>query len=201
MIAKTDFLTLPNLLTLSRLVASSVCLPFILVYFLPLHTVWINSSLAMLFVAVSLTDFFDGYFARRYSLESDLGKLLDPIADKFLLYATLTALLAAGKIFFAWVIILVGREFFIMGLRHIALSRHFTIPVSSMGKYKTALQMICLTFIIINPYQTLGLTGAFWWNGIEVCLLLCTSSVSLISAYHYYVRFITQLNAQGDRET
>lgn len=200
MIAKTDFLTLPNLLTLIRLIASSVCLPFFLVYFLPKHTVWINSILAIVFVAVSLTDFFDGYFARRYALESDLGKLLDPIADKFLLYATLTALLAADKIFFGWVIILIGREFFLMGLRHIALSRHFSIPVSQFGKCKTALQMLTLTFIIMNPYQALGLTGALWWNGMELCLLVCTSCVSLLSAYHYYVQFIIQLNSQGKVE-
>jgi CDP-diacylglycerol--glycerol-3-phosphate 3-phosphatidyltransferase len=200
MIAKTDFLTLPNLLTIIRLITSSLCLPFFLVYFLPWHSLWINSGLAIVFVAVSLTDFFDGYFARRYAQESDLGKLLDPIADKFLLYATLTALLAAHKIFFGWVIILIGREFFLMGLRHVALSSQFVIPVSYLGKGKTLLQMVCLTFIIINPYQALGIKQAFWWNSIELTVLILTNVLSLVSAHHYYMYFIAQLNDQKEKE-
>jgi CDP-diacylglycerol--glycerol-3-phosphate 3-phosphatidyltransferase len=126
--AQAQWLNLPILLTLSRLILSPLLLPVLLVYLLPFNNIFINSFLGFLFFLFSITDFFDGYFARRYKQETQVGKLLDPIADKFLLYSTLIGLLAADKIFFYWVIIIIGREFFVMGLRQIAFcSSCFTV--------------------------------------------------------------------------
>jgi CDP-diacylglycerol--glycerol-3-phosphate 3-phosphatidyltransferase len=116
--------------------------------------------------------------------------MLDPIADKFLFYSVLVGLLAANKIFFYWVIILIGRELFIMSLRQIALECHFSIPVSYVGKIKTAVQMVCLTFIIVNPAHKLGLFGAPRWNVTETVLLFITLLLSVWSAYLYYRRFV-----------
>lgn len=141
-------------------------------------------------MAFSLTDFFDGFLARRYHLESALGAMLDPIADKFLFYSVLVALLAAHKIYFYWVIILIGRELFMMSLRQLALENNFSISVSSLGKIKTALQMVCLAFIIVNPYQKMGLMGAWGWNGGELLLLLVTTFLSVWSAYRYFQLFV-----------
>jgi len=186
-------ITLPNWLTLIRLVCSPLFLPILFVYLLPQNIFWVNCALALLFVVFSLTDFFDGFLARRYGQESMLGNVLDPIADKFLLYATLIALQAAGKIFFYWVIILVGREFFVMGLRIIMLQHKMDISVSFKAKIKTAVQMVYLTFIIINPYQALGIRRALWWNGIEYGLLVLAIYLSLITAKNYYFIFMDRL--------
>lgn len=187
---------LPNWLTIIRLVVSPLTLPLLLVYFLPHNNVWLNSGLAFLFVLFGLTDFFDGYLARRLDQETSLGKMLDPIADKFLVYSTLVALLAAGKIFFYWVIIFIGREFFVMGLRAIALEHNLSVPVSLLGKIKTFFQMILLTWIIVNPYQKLGLHSHPIWNGGELFLLIMTLALSVISAKHYYTAFINAYMTQ-----
>ncbi len=184
-------ISLPLFLTLIRLVASPIILPFLFVYLLPLQCWWINIFLAVLFILFSVTDFFDGYIARKYQQESDLGKILDPIADKFLVFSALIALLAAGKIFFYWVVILIGREIFIMALRQLALEQNTTIAVSWAGKIKTTIQMIMITYVIVNPYQQNGIAFAPWWNGIELVLVLASIVLAVLSAYWYCQRYIT----------
>ncbi len=180
---------LPNRLTIIRLVVSPLLLPLLLVAFLPANLLWLNSILAFLFVLFGLTDFFDGYLARKLQQETSLGKMLDPIADKFLVYSTLVALLKADKIFFYWVILFIGREFFVMGLRSIALEHNLSVPVSWLGKVKTFFQMVLLTWIILNPYQkTLGY-GSIWNSG-ELCLLIITLALTIISAYQYFTAFL-----------
>jgi len=189
-------LNVPTTLTLIRLVLSPLILPVLLVNFLPYNSLLINICMALVFVGFSLTDFFDGYLARKNGQETALGTILDPIADKFLFYSTLIALLVAHKIFFFWVVILIGREFFMMGLRQVALEHHFSVPVSAFGKYKTALQMSCLTFIILNPYHAAGYSfqGLGLWNVIESVLLFLTISFSVVSAKTYFDNFMRQFN-------
>lgn len=172
-------------LTLIRLIFSPLVLPLLLVYLLPYNSLLINSCLATLFALLALTDFFDGYYARKYNQESTLGRVLDPLADKFLTYSALIALLAAGKIYFYWVIVLIGRELFVMGLRHIALEHEFSISVSKLSKLKTAILMICIAMIIVNPFQKMGV-NALYWNATEMGLLLVTLVLSLLSAEQYY---------------
>lgn len=189
-------LNTPTILTLIRLILSPLILPLLLVHFLPYNSLIVNIFMALVFVGFSLTDFFDGYLARKNGQETALGTILDPIADKFLFYSTLIALLVAHKIFFFWVVILIGREFFMMGLRQVALEHHFSVPVSSFGKYKTALQMSCLTFIILNPYHSAGwhMQGLGVWNVIESGLLFITISLSVLSAKSYYHAFMVQFS-------
>lgn len=183
--------TLPTVLTLTRLVLSPLMLPVLLVYLLPYNNFVINIALAVLFLLLSLTDLFDGYFARKFNQVTKLGKQLDPLADKFLSYSTLVALLAAGKIFFYWVIILIGRDFFVMGLRAIAQDRGLSIPVSFFGRIKTIGLTIFLAFIIFNPYQAAGLSNS--WNMIEAFLLVIVLLLSLLSAKNYYLQFREKL--------
>jgi len=185
----------PTLLTLVRL-GSPLILPLILVYFLPFNLLWVNVVLAVIFMLFGFTDFLDGYLARKYGQITVIGRLLDPVADKFLLYSTLVALLTAGKVNFYWVLILIGREFFIMGLRIIALEQKFYVPVSYLGKVKTTLQMMILGFIILNPYQQLGFTHALWWNSTEMFLLLMAVLFSLLSAKTYCDVFMRQLDGK-----
>ncbi len=187
---------IPTKLTLVRLIIAPIFLPFLLVYFLPYNNVLINGLLAQLFILFGLTDFFDGYLARRYHQETALGKILDPIADKFLVYSTLLALLAINKIYFFWVILFVGRDFFVMGIRQIALESNFSVPVSSGGKFKTAIQFIMLSFIIFNPYHHLGITGCMYWNLVEQSILFFALFLSLYTVYCYYKFFMSRLSAR-----
>lgn len=182
----------PTFLTLTRLIISPLVLPFFFVYVLPYNYVLLNGLLALFFLALSLTDLFDGYLARKFSQETVLGTMLDPIADKFLLYATLVALLAAGKLYFYWVIILIGREFFVMGLRAIALEHSFAIGVSQAGKLKTVIYTAFLTVVIANPYQAQGLSGAPLYNGVQTILLVLSLMLSLLSAKYYYDVFMRE---------
>lgn len=186
-------ISLPMMLTYIRLIGAPLVLPFFIVYLLPYNIFWLNSSLAFLFFLFGLTDFFDGYFARKYNQVTTIGSLLDHVADKFLLYSTLVALTTAHKLHFVWAILWIGREFFIMALRYIALEHNFLITVSSYGKLKTMMQIMCLTWVIINPGQTLYLS-TLSWNGIELILLVLATLISLGSAYHYFVLFMQRFN-------
>ena len=179
------------ILTFIRLIGSPFILPFFLVYLLPYNVLWLNYSLATLFFLFGLTDFFDGYLARKYDQVTPTGAMLDHVADKFLLYSVLIALVAAHKLYFFWAILWIGREFFIMALRQIALENNFSITVSSYGKLKTVMQIVCLTFVIINPYHQLGI-AAFYWNGTELLLLCSATGLSLASARDYFSVFMKE---------
>jgi CDP-diacylglycerol--glycerol-3-phosphate 3-phosphatidyltransferase len=183
-------ITIATWLTLVRLLAALFLLPLLLVYGLSINVLWLNGLLGLFFVLLGITDFFDGYIARKYHQETLLGAVLDPIADKFLLYSSLVSLLAVGRIQFYWVLILIGREFFIMGLRHVSLEQGFSIRVSSAGKIKTFLYIVALTWVIINPYYCIGIYNAPWWNGMQIVFLLLATAFSLFSAYRYYVVFM-----------
>src|ERR1700724_1506290 len=97
------FLNLPLALTLMRLIVAPCSIPFLIVHFSPYNCLHVNIFLACYFVFFGLTDFFDGYFARKFNQETILGAILDPLADKFLMYSALVALLAVGKIYYCWV--------------------------------------------------------------------------------------------------
>ncbi|QQR53395.1 CDP-diacylglycerol--glycerol-3-phosphate 3-phosphatidyltransferase [bacterium] len=173
-------LTLPNVLTLLRLILSPIFIPFLLVYLLPLNFFFLNVLLALIFILFGLTDFFDGYFARKWNQVTHLGALLDPIADKFLFCSTLISLLAAGKLFFYWVIILLSREFFVMGIRLIASERGYYIKTLFIAKIKTVVEVFFIASVIINPSTV---TSSFFnkWNIIEYLLLNSTLFIIVFS--------------------
>lgn len=185
---------LPTSLTLIRLVLSPLILPLFFVYFLPYNFLPLNIVLGFVFVLFGLTDFFDGFLARKYNQETELGRMLDPIADKFLVYSTLISMLVLNRIYFYWVVLLIGREFFMMGLRFIALSYHLQLPVSHGAKIKTAIQMLFLTILIVNPYHADGLFAAPWINGIEYGLLVIVLVLAYITTKQYYDAFMQQYN-------
>jgi CDP-diacylglycerol---glycerol-3-phosphate 3-phosphatidyltransferase len=184
---KEQIFTFPTILTLIRLVISPLFLPILLVGLLPYDIFWLNVVLAGFFVLLSLTDFFDGYLARKFHQETMLGRFLDPMADKFLFFSVLIALLVVKKIFFYWVIIFIAREFFVLGLRIFALEHALTIPVSWRGKIKTVIQMTYATVAISNPYH--HWSDAIFYNSLEYLLLALALVATWWSAYHYYTAF------------
>lgn len=142
---------IPNLLTFARVAAVPVCLGIILLDVPEKYT-----ALLWIFIAASLTDFLDGYLARKWGAVSALGTLLDPIADKLLVALMLTYLLTMkGLALLAPIAIILLRELYISGLREFLATRQITLPVSKGGKLKTATQMIAVTLLLaelaMNP--------------------------------------------------
>lgn len=178
-------------LTLIRLLSASLVVPFLLYWLLPHHNIYLNSGMALLFIVVSLTDMLDGYYARRLAQTSVMGSLLDPIADKLLVTATLVSLLAVRKIFFYWVIVFIARELLVTGLRLIAGEFGYPIKVSFVAKIKTTFQYFFLVWVILNPAQQAGMNSPVW-NGTELGLLTISLLLSIITAYQYYRHFIVR---------
>jgi CDP-diacylglycerol--glycerol-3-phosphate 3-phosphatidyltransferase len=105
---------------------------------------------AALFIAATITDFLDGYFARKYNMESDLGRLLDPLADKLLIASVMIMLIPLDRVP-AWIAaVIIGRELAVTGLRSIASEKHIIIAANWLGKYKTAFQCAAIIPLLIH---------------------------------------------------
>ena len=144
---------LPNRLTIFRVFLIPIILGCLFLNLTDLP--WIKSMHSTLgwiagwtFVAASVTDFFDGYFARKRGIVTVFGSFLDPIADKFLVVSSLIMLQGMGRIPVLIVIILVLREMYINSLRLLANERGFKVPVGQLGKWKTAFQMIGIPMLM-----------------------------------------------------
>jgi CDP-diacylglycerol--glycerol-3-phosphate 3-phosphatidyltransferase len=150
----------------------------------------LNDLLAVLFLVFGLTDFLDGFIARRYRQESSLGSMLDPIADKFLIHSALIGLLAAGKISFFWVLFFVCRDLCMMGLRQIAAEKAFSVPVSYWGKVRTVFVMLYIAIAIANPAKMLPWAEASTWYAVEYGALAIALFLNGFSLKRYYVHFM-----------
>ncbi len=159
---------LPNILTLSRIAVIPV-----LVLLVSVGAPWSAFGAALLFTLAGITDYFDGYLARERQLLSDFGRMLDPIADKLLVGATLMALVGFGHlpglgIYPAIVIML--REILVSGLREYLAGIRVGLPVTKLAKWKTGVQMVALGLLLLGhegarfmglsflPMDTLGAT-------------------------------------------
>ena len=137
----------PNKLTVARM----IMVPFLVVFLL---TGWggeANRYIALaLFVAASVTDWFDGHLARKYHLVTNFGKFMDPLADKLLVCSAMICMIELNRLP-AWiVIIIIGREFIISGFRLIAAENGVVIAANYWGKFKTASQMVMIILLILN---------------------------------------------------
>jgi cardiolipin synthase len=171
--------TLPNILTVSR----------ILVIPLIIGTFYIDGGTARwiacgLFIAAAVTDFFDGYVARRRNSVSSLGRFLDPIADKLLVAAVLLMLTAFGRVTQVSVlpaVVILLREILVSGLREFLADLRVGMPVSNLAKWKTGIQMTALPALLVGdaapywlPAQMIG----------EVCLW-AAAVLTLITGWDY----------------
>ncbi len=201
-----DIDNLPNRLTMFRI----ILIPIILLslFFNLSANPWVinhikalNYIAAWTFVAASITDFFDGYIARKKNIVTVFGSFLDPIADKFLVISSLIMLLALGRVHVLIVLILVLREMYITALRLLAMEKGLSVPVGTLGKWKTATQMIGVPFLMANDKP---------W-GIDMPLLgtvaiYLASIFSLYSALEYSIGLIKKIqklrkeNKQKKRE-
>jgi len=136
--------------------------------------------------------------ARKLKQETKLGRFINPIADHFLSFSTLIALLAVNKIFFYWVIILIGRPLSIMSLRIIALENDFPAPGSFWNKISHLAQTVFLAFVIANPYQKEGLKHMA--NRTELALLVVALFFALLATEKYVDSFIKQYKRRKAQE-
>src|SRR5580704_7881126 len=142
--------SLPNKLTVSRIAA----IPVILVLLMIRHP-WAAWLALVLFVAAGVTDLLDGYMARRDNQVSMIGQFLDPIADKLLIAAVILFLVANHQIsgLSIWpAVIILMREVAVSGLREFLAGVQVSVPVSNLAKWKTFLQIVALSFLIVGRY-------------------------------------------------
>src|SRR5437763_12647251 len=165
-------MNVPNALTVSRLVAIPVLMALLLLRF-PGH----DQLAALLFIVFSFTDTLDGELARRSGSVSDLGKFLDPLADKLFVLSVLIVLVQEGLVA-AWVVVVIfSRELIITILRSVAASQGRVIAAAPLGKTKTVMQMAAVTLLILQrPYPVLvplaglavGIAVVFTlWSGLD----------------------------------
>lgn len=139
---------LPNILTIARMV---LILP-LLGCFYP-EAAWARPAAFVLFALAAVTDFLDGWLARRYRLQSAFGEIFDPVADKMIVIATLLLLAAWGSlggISLAAAGAIVLRELFVSGLRELSGAEGDRVPVSKLGKWKTTAQLISLSLLLLG---------------------------------------------------
>lgn len=165
----------------------------------PFHMDWTlrlsPGRFASLLVAVAgLTDYLDGYFARKWKLESLLGKFLDPVADKLFLLVGLIMLMKLGRVDAWLVILLLSREFLITGLRGVAAAEGMVIAAGSGGKFKLTLQMIGLGFVMWY-----GNILGFKAYPIGMVVLYIALLISLLSGFQYLSDFFTGQIQRGKR--
>lgn len=175
-------ISIPIMLTCTRLF-SPLIMPLLIVQFWSTGSVVGHVFLTILFLIIGFTDVLDGYLARRFGEVTKLGRLLDPIADKFLIVSTLLALLAVGAIGFGWVLILILREIFVMAVRYVACEHGCTIPVSLLSKVKTWLQMMLIAYVL-SPFGVSGGSSALFFYYL---LVLATVICAVYAAYGYYL--------------
>ena len=170
--------SLPNLLTISRIVVIPVI--FMMVYIQ--SSVW-QLLAAVLFIVASITDYLDGYLARARNETSAFGRLLDPIADKLLVASALVVILAVPgmvvcKLSYIPVIVILCREILVSGLREFLMEVKVGMPVTRLAKWKTGFQMTALSMMLLK---------GFWlWGGIGEILLWIAGVLTFITGYQYF---------------
>lgn len=209
-------LNLPNALTISRI----FLVPLLVVVLLtpPWATAWIRQRVegmaslewladcaawlslwrevvaVVIFLVAAGTDWLDGFLARRRGEVTTLGKLLDPIADKLLTVSAFIALVEL-KLAPAWmVVVIVGREFAVSGMRSIAASRGVIIAASPWGKFKTVSQVVAITLLILTS------TLERWvsYGGLGVAALWVVMVLALFSMLHYFAEFVKRVDLGSD---
>src|SRR4051812_27393133 len=185
-------MNLPNTLTLVRMFLVPLLVVVLLTEFEGRQILGMPKEIAgaAIFAIASITDWLDGYLARRRRQVTWLGQMLDPIADKLLTSAAFISLVQLG-LAAAWMVaLIIGREFAITALRSLAYTKGITIPASPLGKIKMASQVTAILLLI------LGWRPLPWLAPIGYAALWVVMLTAVISAVDYSRRFLVLLNAR-----
>jgi CDP-diacylglycerol--glycerol-3-phosphate 3-phosphatidyltransferase len=185
------FFTLPTILTWTRIVA----IPLIVgVFYLPLAPQAANLLATVMFVVFAWTDWLDGYLARRLNQTSAFGAFLDPVADKFLVCATLLVLVHLQRTDVFVALIIIGREIAISALREwmakIGAAR--SVAVHMLGKLKTTFQMVAMPFLLYDG-RLLGLLDTRWWGNV---LIWIAAVLTVWSMVYYLQKALPEIRAR-----
>lgn len=178
-------MNLPNAITLARIFLVPFVVAVLLTTRIPNWEIWGVS----IFLGAALTDLLDGHLARRRGQVTTLGRLLDPIADKLLISSALISLVQLGLAPAWMVVVIIGREFAVSGLRSIAASEGFAIEASSLGKGKMVAQVAAVVGLILARVH------GGWLLQVSELLLLAVVVVALVSMVHYFLEFWSKIDS------
>jgi CDP-diacylglycerol--glycerol-3-phosphate 3-phosphatidyltransferase len=186
------FFNLPTLLTWARIVA----IPLIVgVFQLPLTEVQRNTVATVLFIVFALTDWADGYLARRLNMTSSFGAFLDPVADKFLVCAALLVLVEIDRVQSLIALVIIGREIAISALREwmaqIGASR--SVAVHMLGKLKTVVQMVAIPFLLYHGVL-FGIVDTQLWGTV---LIYIAAVLTIWSMIYYLQKALPEIRAKA----
>ncbi len=174
----------PNKITLFRIILIPA---FVLVFLLGNGSKWSDITALIIFGVASMSDFLDGYLARKNNQVTDFGKLMDPIADKLLVCIALICFVELRDSFPAWcAIVIITREFFISGFRELAADKGVIIQAGYWGKAKTVVQLFMCLFYIIEPVVTDA--GCSWFATVAAVLMYIATALTIISLVDYLVK-------------
>ena len=188
------FLTIPTAMTWTRIVA----IPLIIgVFYLPLPMAMCNTIAAILFMVFAATDWLDGFLARRLNQTSSFGAFLDPVADKFLVCASLLVLVHLQRTDVFVALIIIGREIAISALREwmAQIGASKSVSVHMLGKLKTAVQMVAIPFLLYDGVVFQVVDTHFWGQ-----ILIWLAAVLTIWSMAYYLqKAIPEIRARVKR--
>lgn len=185
------FWTLPTLLTWARIVA----IPLIVgLFYLPIDVPTQNLVATVLFIVVALTDWADGWLARRLNQTSSFGAFLDPVADKFLVCAALLVLVHLGRLHALIALVIIGREIAISALREwmAQIGASASVAVHRVGKLKTAAQMVAIPFLLYDR----PLFGVIDTHGVGTALIVIAATLTIWSMVYYLQKALPEIRAK-----
>jgi CDP-diacylglycerol--glycerol-3-phosphate 3-phosphatidyltransferase len=188
-------MNVPNMLTVARIFLVPLLVVVLLTRFEPVQLFGVRKEIlgALIFGTAALTDWLDGFLARKKGQVTQWGQMMDPLADKLLITAALVSVVQMGTASAWMVAVILGREFGVTVLRSLAYARGVSIPASPLGKVKMVVQVGAILLLILGNEAWL-----FWFLG--QCALWVVLIVAIWSAVDYYKRFSYVLvHQQGDR--
>jgi len=186
------FFNLPTLLTWARIVA----IPLIVgVFYLDVAPDMQNAVATVLFVIVALTDWADGYLARRLNMTSSFGAFLDPVADKFLVCAALLVLVHLNRLHALVALVIIGREIAISALREwmAQIGASQSVAVHMLGKVKTVVQLVAIPFLLFHG-KLFGLIDTHLWGTV---LIYVAAVLTIWSMVYYLQKALPEIRAKA----
>ncbi len=191
---KRDLSNAANLITMGRL----LLIPPVIMLMDPFDP-WANFLAAALFAVASVLDIVDGVLARQGGMVTVFGKFMDPLADKLMTMAVMVYLVHIDRIPPWMAVVMLGRDFYVSGLRQVAASQSVVMAAGDGGKIKTILQLVSICLLLVHyPYRLLGTDIWVDWRIVGLMLLYVAVAVSLWSAAQYTLEFRRALAEHRD---